>query len=109
MENKHKLTSVKYIQPADIRNLPPDDIIVVSRILLNNTRVRVNLASIQLCDKAMSELIRACQQINEVDENWHRPCFGVEMRVENVQIIFDEQLSDLPYNSFVKKYSHALS
>lgn len=101
MDKEHKLLEVKYIEPTEIPKLSPDDLILVSRIVLNNARAYSNLPSTKRDKKAIAALLKACQLLNAQDEAENHPCFGVEIRAEEVNIIFKNQLEYLPKRSFI--------
>ena len=101
MRNEHKLLKMNYIDPSEISNLRPDDLILVSRIVLNNARAYFNLYSKNINNEANEALLKACQSLYALDEAKNRPCFGVEIRAEDVKIIFNNQLESLPKRSFI--------
>lgn len=101
MGKEHKLLEVKYIEPTDIPKLSPDDLILVSRIVLNNARAYSNLPSAKRDKEAITALLKACQLLYAQDDEKNYPCFGVEIRAEEVNIIFKNQLEYLPKRSFI--------
>ena len=100
MKRQNKLITMKYIDPSEINSLPSNEVILVSRITLNNARAYSSLVSRENNDSYVA-LIEACQTLYAQDAKRNRPSFGVEMSVVEVKKIFGDQLSNLPKHSFV--------
>lgn len=109
MRNKNKLVTVKYINPSEIIKLPSDQIVLVSRITLNNARAYSNLQSRESNKEAYAVLLKACHTLYVQDEKMKRPSFGVEMKITDVQKIFGKKLANLPKRSLIVKPKYQLT
>lgn len=100
MPNIHKIYTMKYIDPQVVRELEANVSIIVSRVLLNNARIRIELNGPSHIDKqAIRSLYRACTELY-TDDTIFMPRFGSIMRVGEVRSIFEGQWERLPRNSF---------
>ena len=100
MQTTHKIYMMKYISPQSVKDLESNVSIIVSRVLLNNARIRIELNGASHIDaQAIRSLYRACAELY-TDDTIFIPRFGSVMRVGEVKSIFEGQWERLPKNSF---------